>query len=269
MARLNVSDVPEMMPGAKPGSNPGERWGFEQRCKQLHEAAVEEETQQVQHTRAASGATATGDELVAMFPSLDASLVRCLAAEARTPQAAIETLLALAAATGDPGAPGEERPRATTPPPRDLGTSNMDLFPSLTDSSGWQLPSRRGYELDTEVDDKTDWRDRAKDAAEKPGPAWGPRKPVVAPRKKKGDKVADAEGVDVSFRGPDDYELRQQQGQRRAKNLAQYGRGRGGRNGGRGSRTLDETKAESDQDLSADEGGNLQDEDAAVAVVAS
>merc|ERR1719291_460956 len=105
-----------MMPGAKPGANPSERWGFEQRCKQLHAESVVEETEKVENTRAASGGTATGDDLVAMFPLLEPSLVRSLAAEARTPQQAIETLLALAAATSEPLGEGEERPRATTPP---------------------------------------------------------------------------------------------------------------------------------------------------------
>merc|ERR1712187_977031 len=95
------------------------------------------------------------------------------------------------------------------------------LFPSLTDADGWQVPSRRGFELDVDANDKTDWRDRTRDAAEKPAPASAPRIPVVA-RKKKKEKVFHNEGVEPLL-GLDDYELRQQQGRRRALNHSQFG----------------------------------------------
>jgi len=217
---LNLSDVPEMLPGARPGANPAARWQFEQRCKELHAEAMVD-LQDAKEAQMAIGAS-TPSDLEAMFPTLDASLVQLLAAEAPTPQQALETLLALAAATS---APVSSRPQ----PPLDLGTDDMCEFPSLTDADGWQVPSRRGFQLDQEAEDKTAWCDHAKRVANLPAPHVVSRKPQPTARRKQQNAVAaQAAGnleAEADAQWIDSYELRQQQGQRRARRLAQHGRG--------------------------------------------
>jgi len=229
MSCLNVFDVPEMMRGAQPRASPSERSDFEQRCVKLYDEAVEEEAYGTRHAHAAADDMVTADALAIMFPSIDVSLVRSLVAEARNQQDAIDTLLALSVTAHTQ----EEQSKALVPPFRDLGTNDMSLFPSLTDASGWQLPSRRGFELNTEADDGTEWRDRAKNAAEIPAVVCGRPKPLMPASNKKTiqEKMHDSQGADIAP-GLDAYEFRQQQGQRRVRNRAQYGRRRGLRDTG-------------------------------------
>lgn len=224
---VNLFDMPELMPGAQPSANPAQREEFEQRCRQLHDTAIAEEQERAETKREAAGSRATTSDLEAMFPTLDAALVRTLAAEAPTPQHAIETLLALAAATAEPVAGGE---RAASPPPRDLGVEDMDKFPSLTDGDGWQVVSKQQFERDPEEELGSAWRDRAKTAAGVPAPPQ--KKPAAPPagygaqKRRSAQKKEDA----VDREQPQletDYEFRQRMGQKRAQNRAQYGRGRG------------------------------------------
>jgi len=227
---------PEMMPGAQTGIHRAARWQFEQRCKFLGEEELEADT--AEHIRSATDAATLPTDLEAMFPALDASLVHALAAEALTPEHAIETLLALAAAMAEPAVQSGHEPREPTPL-RDLGTDDLNKFPSLTDADEWELPSRRAFELDKNANDKSDWRDRAKDAADLPGHSLGPRK-LVAARRKKMPKQTQREVTEDQC--PDAYELRQQQGQRRALKQAQYGRRRQ-------SQPYTEEQRESDESL--------------------
>jgi len=225
---VNVSDIPELMPGANPKGTPAQREEFEQRCVKLHRDAVYEESEAARENAAAAGAGATVSDFEAMFPALDASLVRALVAEAPTPQHAIETLLALAAATAEPVAGSEGPPRARTPPPRNLGMEDLNKFPSLIDADGWQVMSRRQIELDADEDLGSVWRDRVKAAADKPAPkAAPPLVPTVKRRSRHKDFYSGGEPQQTET----DYDFRKRIGQKRAQNRVQYGRGGRGRAG--------------------------------------
>jgi hypothetical protein len=220
---LNTFDVPEMMPGSVPRANPAARYEFTERCKQLHVEAQQEGPS----APVASHASGPVD-LVAAFPNLDATLVHAIVADSPTTQHALETLLALAGALSEPSG---SVPRAA-PPPRDLGTCDLLLFPSLTDSDGWQVPSKRGFELDDEAD-KTDWRDRTKAAADLPGPTWQPRVRMVpgARRKKAPEMLREAGSDSMDACAPEAeadhlrrrHELRQKHSRRRATKHAHCG----------------------------------------------
>jgi len=221
---VNLYDLPELLPGAQPNANPAQREEFEQRCRQLHQHDVQDQYEanhRAAVTRMGAGVGATSSDLEAMFPTLDPSLVRALVADSPTPQDAIETLLALAAATGDPG----ERP--PTPPPLNLGVEDIEKFPSLVDGDGWQVGTQRQFDRDPDEDLGSAWRDRAKKAAPLPAPpvqastnAWS----AAAAAKRRERKESNAE--EKLMQQPEtEYEARQRKGQQRAKNRAQYGRG--------------------------------------------
>jgi hypothetical protein len=220
---VNLFDMPELMPGAQPGANPAQREEFEARCKALHYEAVGEEKYEAAVNQASSGAGATVSDLELMFPNLDADLIRALRAEAPSAQHAIETLLALSAATGEPGEADQQRP---SPPPLPVGVEDHDKFPTLCDAKGWQvLGSAKAIDAADEEPGSI-WRDRAKAAADKPAPkpqppaaasAWGKKRETGA------KKVDEVEGVQPET----DYEFRQRMGQKRAQNKLQYGRCRG------------------------------------------
>lgn len=251
---VNLSDMPELMPGAQPSANPAQREEFEQRCRKLHDDAVAEEQVRAEVKREAAGSRVTTSELEAMFPALDAALVRTLAAEAPTPQHAIETLLALAAATAEPVAGSE---RAASPPPRDLGVEDMDKFPSLCDGDGWQVVSKQQLERDPDEELGSVWRDRAKAAASKPAPKATPAAPDAsgygaarrrAPRQKDDEHVREQPHLET------DYEFRHRIGQKRESNRAKYGRGRGrgrgaGTQAGRAAGSVDDEESVSEDEL--------------------
>jgi len=251
--RVNLSDMPELMPGAQPGANPAKREEFQQRCRQLYREEEHEEHETREAQRAASGSGAGASELEAMFPLLDAGLVRAINAEGPTPQHAIETLLALNVAM----APGDEpRQHAASPPPRQLGVEDEAQFPTLTDSNGWQVVNHKQLEEEPKEDQGSEWRDRAKAAADIPAPraappssapAWGAKQPQRRTKDKE-------EHEECLF--PTDYELRQKSGERRARHRAQFGHGASGRaaGAGRGAQRGDEVDEESEGD---DEDGEL------------
>lgn len=217
----NLFDIPELLPGAKPSCNPAQREEFEQRCRLLHQEEVKAERATVAamaECRAAEHRNAL-EGLEAMFPNIDPALVRSLAAEAPTPQHAIETLLLLASTMAEPVIP-EERPQ--TPPPLDLGFQDLEKFPSLVDGEGWQVGSQRQFQRDPEEDLGSAWRDRAKAAQKIAAP-----KPVAAPvvkRRANDKKEEQEEDKPEPQQFPTDYEWRQRAGQRRA---AKYGKGKG------------------------------------------
>jgi hypothetical protein len=215
---VNVSDLPELLPGAQYNANPAQREEFEQQCRLLYKEELEHKYQFEQRDPPAHIGTdvvVTRGDMVAMFPSIDPVLVRILAEEARTPQDAIETLLELS---------GVGYQRATTPPPLHLGVEDMEKFPSLVDADGWQVVSQRELERDTEENLGSAWRDRAKAAIPLPAPAavsssvWGT---VVAKRRERKEQESDAtEDTTVT-----DYDVRHRKGQQRAQNRVHYGRG--------------------------------------------
>lgn len=219
---VNLFDMPELMPGAQPSANPAQREEFQQRSIQLHRETELERSTAQQETRAASGSQITVQELQAMFPALDAGLVQTLYADAPTPQHAIETLLALSAATAEPVGAEAQVPDL---PPLIVGVEDHEKFPALTDGDGWQVCSDRLFERDPEEELGSAWRDRAKAAKNMPAAKVTPD-PAV-PRRRPGAKkegYVDEEGDrDLET----DYEYRHRLGQRREKARAKYGRGKG------------------------------------------
>lgn len=235
---LNLDDIPEMMPGAQPGATAVERARFEARSKQLHREAEEEAQEVAQETRTPCGSAetpATPSEIEGMFPALDAALVRTLYAEASSPEAGMNTLLALSAATNEPGPEGL---RPISQLPRDIGVGDESKFPTLTDADGWQIVAPALFERDPDADLGNEWAARTKAAATVPQPqqsrtpqgAWGRR------RKLKDTAVT---RIQEPLEHLTDYDVRHLVGQRRVQKKQQYGRNRskaGGSGGGvRGS----------------------------------
>mmetsp|Transcript_110814 Transcript_110814/g.220409 ORF Transcript_110814/g.220409 Transcript_110814/m.220409 type:complete len:273 (+) Transcript_110814:136-954(+) len=248
--RVNLSDMPELMPGAQPGSNPAQREEFERRCRQIYREEEHETREAALEQRAAAGSGAGASDLEAMFPLLDPGLVRAMHAEAPTPQHAIETLLALNAAM----APGDDEKavqRAASPPPRQLGVEDHSQFPTLTDGNGWQVVNQTTLDEEPKEELGSIWRDRAKAAADIPAPraappsnapAWGAKQ-----RQRRPKDNADREEYVL----PTDYDMRQKLGERRARQRAQYGRGASGRAAGTtgaGAQLADEADEEEDED---------------------
>lgn len=236
--RVNLADMPEIMPGAQPGANPAQRVDFEQRCRKLHDEAVREERAAAAMCAAASDEASLASSLEAMFPLLDASLVRALAAEAPTQERAVETLLALSAAMSAPG--DGQADRATTPPPRLLGVEDHNKFPSLSAAPAPRhAPSAmaaadavpEGEEAAATEDLGSAWRDRAKAAADLPGPCPVARAgATMAPARRRKEGGTKAEAPVEAQQYMTDYEFRRRAGQRRALHRARSGRG-----GGRGT----------------------------------
>merc|ERR1711862_514775 len=100
----------------------------------------------------------------------------------------METLLALVASSSEPSEPPL--------PPKDLPLSDMNLFPSLTDSDGWQVVSQTQFDRNPDEELGSAWRDRAKAVASKPGPQSASTSAVVAPASKK-KPAKDKEGTDA------------------------------------------------------------------------
>lgn len=263
-SRLNLSDVPELMPGAQAKSTPAQREDFEKRSRQLHYEEAEERSNNVAFSNAAAGVGVTTTELEEMFPALDKALIRTLRSEARSAQEAIETLLALSAATAEPVAgttasnEGETNPVSPSKPLR-LGVEDHNKFPSLIDADGWQVPCKR-LQAHNEEELGNAWRDCAKAAVEKPPPkpaarplqgAWGRKQQDR--QKTEGEEAAEEKHLFT------DYEYRHQMGERRARHRVQYGRGGGGRGigVGRGCGTWgagggQESESEADEEWDAE-----------------
>lgn len=217
---MNLSDLPELLPGARPSANPAAREEFVRRCRYLHGEA---EAAQEQVAVAGQGADATVADLEAMFPGLDAALVREMAADATSPQAALSTLLALSESMGEAAA-GETRRAA----PREIGVEDESKFPSLVDTDGWQIVSARLLERDGDEDLGSAWRDRARSAASRPAPA---PQASAAPRASRARRARAAQGREETLAEEEmtEWEARQSDGRRRVERLARFGgrRGRG------------------------------------------
>mmetsp|Transcript_102506 Transcript_102506/g.161800 ORF Transcript_102506/g.161800 Transcript_102506/m.161800 type:complete len:265 (-) Transcript_102506:100-894(-) len=215
---VNVSDLPELLPGAQCNANPAQREEFEQQCRLLYKEEIEHQYHFYQrHPTAHIGTdfAASSDDMVAMFPSIDPVLIRTLVEEARTPQDAIETLLELS---------GMGYQRAATPPPLQLGVEDMEKFPSLVDADGWQVFSQRHMERGTEENFGSTWRDRAKAGIPLPAPTAvfsSARGTVVVKRRERKEQESDATENTTTT----DYDVRHRKGQQRVKNRMHYGRG--------------------------------------------
>jgi hypothetical protein len=206
LPEINLSDIPELMPGALPSANPAARAEFEQCCLQLHAEAVQEA--HVRVANAPAGCPWRLEDLISMFPGLDPELVHVLTSDASSPEQAVETLVALSAASA-------ELVVATGNP--DIGLGSMELFPSLVDSNGWQVVSQHLLDRDPEQDLGTCWSDRAKAAANKPAPSTTKMMRALAPKQRAVKQVAgQVAGEDREMVQPEtEYELRQRLGKQR------------------------------------------------------
>jgi len=211
---LNLSDVPELMPGALPKATKAQQDKFEQRCRLLHREEVQEASFNL-NTAFSDTAVATSN-LEEMFPHLDATLIQSLQTEARTEREAIEVLLALSAAVVQPDT-------ITPSKPQSLGIENHLTFPSLIDADGWQVPCKRLHEEDL----GTAWCCLAKTAVHKPAPKGVVRSSrLTATRsRRQGQREAadDLEEGAYEQQVFTDYEHRHQKRWRRAQHPCQYG----------------------------------------------
>jgi len=271
---LNLNDIPELLPGAQPSANQAQRERFQGRCRKLHQEEESDRQAQAAECEAAAGAgrAAHYSELEAMFPNLDAALIRAIRSDAPSAQGAIETLLMLSAAAACDGEGGSEDGPVQVPdlPPIVVGVEDHEKFPSLMDTDGWQVANTKQFEqAGAKPEDEelgSVWRDRAKAAADIQAPqkasssaptAWGAA--AAARRKEREAQKQREEGEQDAILPLTDYEFRHQVGQRRAKNRAQFGRaacGRGasgGRGRGVGAGVLASAASESESEPSGDD----------------
>jgi len=218
---VNLSDIPELMPGAMSSANPAKRMEFENRCIQLHQEEMKAQGMNSQSASfagmsATSGATINVDALEAMFPNLDSALVRVLASDAASPQVAMEMLLALTAAIAEPF--------AAAPLPKDIGLEDIDAFPSLVDADGWQVAGQQQLGRSSEEDLGSAWCDRAKAIASTPAQRPAVRMAATAATSTKRANKQD-ETIGPEMPQPEsEYEYRQRLGKQRVQNRAQFSR---------------------------------------------
>lgn len=153
-------------------------------------------------------------DLEAMFPNLDAALVKALSAEAATPQQALETLLKLAASM--------QSPAGTVEPTKDVGLESAELFPALLDTHGWQIASTDMLQpASTGTTPSISWSDRAKAAAAKPAPI-PTRQCHTKTQKSQGRQACGAHTTVVELET--DYDCRQRMGKQRMENRLRFAR---------------------------------------------
>lgn len=215
---LNNSDLVELLPGAQPSANPAERERFEARCRQVHAedrvAETHSPSEEVWNANRSS-ADSRFDDLMAMFPALEPSLIAAIASEARSQQGAIETLLLLNAAAEGTGSTPSPSPK---PGPR---TDDYEAFPVMLDADGWQVCTSRAEPSQPE-DKGTSWSDRAKAVAATPAPKVA-AKASPAPTRRRRAAAEGKDDVDECEVGGE-YELRHALGRRREQRKGRLGR---------------------------------------------
>jgi hypothetical protein len=225
VAELNFSDIPEMLPGARPGATTAQREAFERRSRMLHWEDVEEHMQTAARVQVAAGSgIGSTKSMEDMFPMLDGALVRSILAESPSAQHALDTLLALTASAEPMG--GATAGDATSQPKhpiREVGLDDHNKFPSLVDADGWQCVS--GAKLqEEERDPGSAWRDLASAAKDKPAPKAKAELVTWVRKKRPGQqKVEELEQTQPYT----DYECRHRAGECRAKQRVKYSRGAG------------------------------------------
>lgn len=167
---------------------------------------------------APSLASSTSADFEAMFPNLDAALVQTLVSEAHSQQHAMDTLLTLAASMNEP-----TQASAQT---KDLGLTDANSFPMLTDADGWQVVRHGQLDEKDEADLGIAWCERAKSIADKPAPTMKATAASIAGRPKRSSKqgghphskIAPADSFET------EYECRQRLGRKRVQDRAKFGR---------------------------------------------
>jgi hypothetical protein len=182
LAALNLSDLPELLPGAQPSANPAQREEFEARCRQLSREVLAEVHRGPAPSLAISGVALA--ELGAMFPTVEDRALLAVCEGAASLEGAVEALL-LVAATAATGSAGEATV-ASVPPTMtagdvlesaaaDVGAPAFDEFPILLDADGWQVCSSRAA-LEAAVEEPLAWSERARAVASLPQSCVRPRR---------------------------------------------------------------------------------------------
>lgn len=204
---VNLFDIPELLPGARPSANPAQRSEFEQRCRDVWNSqhqAIDDSLPDSQEPGLPF------QELCAIFPKIDADVVRDVAEQAASLSDAIALLLTLASGDADEAPP----PRA---PPQDL--NDAEHFPSLLDAEGWEVVGRQQLENDSKELGSA-WCDRAKAVAARPAPEVPPARPAQVScglQRREARAMDEVFDVDESA-APDEveYARRRRLGQRKA-----------------------------------------------------
>lgn len=229
---LNISDVPEMMPGAQPSATSVERERFNRRCVSLWEKGSGEDNRQTSPVRAVyqNFNVAEGhSQLQAAFPNLDHDLIWNTYQEAQNMQDAVDTLLALSASiSSDADLTSGTSPAMDASVPN-LATNQRNLeddgssWPALVGTDGWEIVNCQALEHD---DLGSAWCKTAKDAVSLPAPK-PVRHPIKSaePKLKPGKQMQNAMPVMDNAECnaddmPTDYDLRHMRGQMRANKLA-------------------------------------------------
>jgi len=222
---VNVSDVPELLPGASHSATPAQRELFQRNCWQAYEAErqwldadafgeAEEVNDHSSDTPATASSEQTAVELEDLFPDIDKALVHSIRMEARSMQQAIETLLVLSAATAE---------HVSADSKHSVGSEDYAKFPCLLDASGWQVCSQR--RLCTEAGAGHAWLDLAQAVAKAPSQGQAPRERVRARqtvrRRQLGQEQATQEDAQET-QMPTDYDLRLLAGQQRATRKGEF-----------------------------------------------
>jgi len=219
---VNISDIPELMPGAHSRANPADRERFERRCLEVYREDFEDDPYEYPAEEAVFGGSV--HVLQSMFPSLDVALVQAISDEAPTQQHAIDFLLMVS---------GSEPPSGSTPAMQRDPTNDDQIFPALIGSNGWQVPGM--LSLECEGCGGLSWRDRVSAAANRLQPKKASLQlEVVAPpcstasRKKHVFEPEIQTEYDrrhfFEFKTETDYDHRQRRGRQRAENRKKYGR---------------------------------------------
>jgi len=223
---VNVSDVPELLPGASHSATPAQRELFQRNCLQAYEAEraewldadVSGEAEEVNDHSSDIPATASSEqtavELEELFPDIDKALVHSIRMETRSMQHAIETLLVLSGATAE---------HVSADSKQSVGVEDYAKFPCLLDASGWQVCSQR--RLCTEAGADHGWLDLVQAMDTAPSQGQAPRERVRARqtvrRRQLGQEQATQEDAQET-QMPTDYDLRLLAGQQRATRKGEF-----------------------------------------------
>jgi len=233
---LNISDVPEMMPGAQPSANSVARERFEQRCVSLWKDA-KEDNRQASEARAVCrnhDIMERHAQLEKIFPNLDTELIWSMCQEAQSVQDAVDTLLALSASmsaeaadlssaeTADQvdGAASSATKSARPATQHVTNQEDAGAWPALVGSDGWEVVNYHALQQQ-EQDLGSAWCKTAKDAVPLPAPT-PTASMAVQPRRKQKEPPGATPAMEFIGEDelPTDYQVRHMRGQMRATKRA-------------------------------------------------
>jgi len=189
---LNTFDLPELMDGAYSGATNVQRVAFERRCHQIWADDKKYEAERSQEREENLPSSEEEEQLASfceMFPIVDPILVRTLYYELGA-ELCCTQLIALSESAEEPSVPMPEQK---------IGLDDQTMFPSLTDSQGWEVVCPAMLE---QKDPGTQWRDccgSSKDLpTEVPAKNYPKPRPKVVKKKikKENDSDEDYEGID-------------------------------------------------------------------------